>query len=191
MSILLAPYAIIFLNMNGRDPLKQMVPRQVSELELIRNHRRQSTVLAVTVGCAVGVLTGSQSGVFSWLMGCIATAGVAWLAYEQFFSSTKDGKSVSKMSNSLYGERSTILISIMKAHGSMNYDNLKDQSQFLDKALVPTLQQMVQEGVVDEELDLENGQWRYKLSADYVVIQTRLSIGKDLNQRMKDLEKQG
>ena len=79
----------------------------------------------------------------------------------------------------------------MKAHGSMNYDNLKDQSQFLDKALVPTLQQMVQEGVVDEELDLENGQWRYKLSADYVVIQTRLSIGKDLNQRMKDLEKQG
>jgi len=53
------------------------------------------------------------------------------------------------------------------------------------------LQQMVQEGVVDEELDLENGQWRYKLSADYVVIQTRLSIGKDLNQRMKDLEKQG
>ena len=73
----------------------------------------------------------------------------------------------------------------------MNYDNLKDQSQFLDKALVPTLQQMVQEGIVDEELDLENGQWRYKLSADYVVIQTRLSIGKDLNQRMKDLEKQG
>ena len=168
-----------------------MVPRQVSELELVRNHRRQSTVLAMTVGCAVGVLTSGQSGVFSWLMGCIATAGAAWLAYEQFFASTKDDKSGSKMSHSLYGERSTILIAIMKAHGSMNYDNLKDQSQFLDKALVPTLQQMVQEGIVDEELDLENGQWRYKLSADYVVIQTRLSIGKDLNQRMKDLEKQG
>ena len=37
---------------------------------------------------------------------------------------------------------------------------------------------------------MENGQWRYKLSTDYVVIQTRKSIGKDLNQRMKDLEKQ-
>ena len=60
----------------------------------------------------------------------------------------------------------------------------------MDKALVPTLQQMVQEGVVDEELEMENGQWRYKLSTDYVVIQTRKSIGKDLNQRMKDLEKQ-
>ena len=123
-------------------------------------------------------------------MGMIATTGVLWLIYEQFITSHNRNRSPLKMSNSLYQERSTILISILKAHGVMNYDNIKDQSQFLDKALVPTLQKMVQEGIVEEELDLENGQWRYKLSTDYVVIQTRLSIGKDLNQRMRDLEKQ-
>ena len=190
LSILISPCAIIFKVMGDLDTDTKIVPRNASQLEIVRNHRRQSTLLAVTVGCAVGVLTSSQTSVLSWLMGMVATTGILWLIYEQFITSHNRNRSSLKMSNSLYQERSTILISILKAHGVMNYDNIKDQSQFLDKALVPTLQKMVQEGIVEEELDLENGQWRYKLSTDYVVIQTRLSIGKDLNQRMRDLEKQ-
>ena len=190
LNILVSPYAIIFTVMDDQEPVNKIVPRNVSQLEIIRNHRNQSTLIAIIVGCAVGVLTSSQTGLITWLMGFCATAGVSWLMYEQFVNPVNRNRSSLKMSHSLYRERSTILIAILKAHGVMNYDNIKDQSQFLDKALVPTLQQMVQEGVVDEELDLENGQWRYKLSTDYVVIQTRLSIGKDLNQRMRDLEKQ-
>tara|TARA_Y100000589_G_scaffold147656_2_gene141172 strand:+ start:4701 stop:5318 length:618 start_codon:yes stop_codon:yes gene_type:complete len=189
LTILPHSYAIIFIIMSRRDPLQQMVPRQSRELELIKNHRRQSTILAVTIGCAVGVFSSGQNGFFSLLMCCIATLGGFWLVYEQFFAPKHGINKSANMSNSLYGERSAILIRILKVHGAMNYDNLKDQSQFLEKALVPTLQRMVQEGVVDEELDVENGQWRYKLSSDYVVIQTKVAIGKDLNQRMKDLER--
>ena len=190
LNILVFPYAIIFTVMDDQEPVNKLVPKNESQLKIIRNHRNQSTVIAIIVGCAVGVLTGSQTGLISWLMGCSAVVGVSWLIYEQFVNPTDKNTSLSRMSNSLYQERSKILITILEAHGVMSYDNIKDQSQFMDKALVPTLQQMVQEGVVDEELEMENGQWRYKLSTDYVVIQTRKSIGKDLNQRMKDLEKQ-
>lgn len=163
-------------------------PEAEEMLQVQERHRKRSTLIAGVVGCIVGLLV---SGNANLMLLCLLIGGIFGLKFVlkgKFQPYKLQTESQKRLEASLYDERKTILVGILQVHGNLNFEDLKDQSQFLDQALIPTLQRMVQEGLVDEELSVDTGQWKYKLSSDFHKLKTHQSIEDDINERMKKLK---
>lgn len=182
-------YAIILDYMpnisQDNDQLKDLLTLR----ELRKQHQRKSTVIAAVIGCLAGMLISGFTSIWTVLVGLTAIGGIYMLSTKVRVSWILPKKNSQKLSVSLYEERSAVLVRILSVHGILGFEDLKDQSQFLDRALVPTLQRMIQNGLVEEELHMDSGQWKYKLSSEFDRISTNQSIGDDINQRMKKLER--
>ena len=151
-------------------------------------HRKRSTLVAGVVGCIVGLLVSSDASLMTWSIGIGAVFGVGFIVRRNQRNVGLQNESQRRLEVSLYNERKSILVGILRAHGTMSFENLKDQSQFMDQALIPTLQRMVHDGLVDEELTVDTGKWKYKLSSNFDKLTTQESIEDDINQRMQKLK---